>query len=96
MRLTAEARALIKQTVLSETGPNGEVSLFGSRVDDTRRGGDIDLYIQSVGELRPLQRARIKMQLEETLGIPVDVVVWQKGTTPTPFQRIAAARSIPL
>jgi hypothetical protein len=36
------------------------------------------------------------MKLEETLGIPVDVVVWQKGTTPTPFQRIAAARSIRL
>jgi len=96
MRLTPEARALIKQTVLSETGPDGEVSLFGSRVDDTRRGGDIDLYIESEGELRPLQRARIKMQIEEALGIPVDVVVWQKGTTATPFQRIAAARSVPL
>lgn len=44
MRLTAAERAAIEQTFV-EVFQKGEVVLFGSRVDDSKRGGDIDLYI---------------------------------------------------
>lgn len=35
---------MIKKAFL-EVFENGEIYLFGSRVDDTKRGGDIDLYL---------------------------------------------------
>jgi predicted nucleotidyltransferase len=44
MRLTNSERELIKKAFL-ESFQDGKMYLFGSRVDDTKRGGDIDLYI---------------------------------------------------
>jgi predicted nucleotidyltransferase len=85
---------MIKQTVLRETGQGAAVYLFGSRLDDHRRGGDVDLYIEGDRPLFPLQRARVKLQLEAMLGLPVDIVFYQKGSTATAFQRIAAAKSV--
>ena len=44
MRLQRAEREAIKET-FTEVFGEGEVYLFGSRADDTRRGGDIDLYL---------------------------------------------------
>ncbi|WP_438873993.1 hypothetical protein [Thiohalocapsa halophila] len=41
MRLTAHQQQVIKQAAQDAFGPDVRVDLFGSRVDDTRRGGDI-------------------------------------------------------
>lgn len=47
MRLTPAQVDTIRETARRCFGPDAEVWLFGSRVDDTRRGGDIDLYIET-------------------------------------------------
>jgi len=44
MRLLENEIKAIKQTFL-EVFKQGNIFLFGSRVDDTLKGGDIDLYI---------------------------------------------------
>ncbi|OYU90857.1 MAG: hypothetical protein CFE29_08540 [Bradyrhizobiaceae bacterium PARB1] len=46
MRLTNEDIGSIKACAEKHFGANCVVRLFGSRVDDTRRGGDIDLHIE--------------------------------------------------
>lgn len=44
MRLNDFEHKMIKRAFL-ETFEEGDIFLFGSRVDDTKRGGDIDLYL---------------------------------------------------
>ena len=46
MRLDDKTREIIKSEVASQLGGGAIVRLFGSRVDDTQRGGDIDLLIE--------------------------------------------------
>lgn len=74
MRLdSVELRALRKAT----ENINGNIFLFGSRVDDTKKGGDIDLLIFSQDNAFHLsQQVSIKffMECEEK----IDVVVMDK------------------
>ncbi len=46
MRLTDNDKRAIKEAFF-EIFEDGKIYLFGSRADDTKRGGDIDLYIPS-------------------------------------------------
>jgi len=45
MRLSQQYHSVIKKSANEIFGNRAEIFLFGSRVDDTRKGGDIDLYI---------------------------------------------------
>lgn len=47
MRLTPDQIASIKQTAHAVLGEDASVTLFGSRADDGRRGGDIDLLFET-------------------------------------------------
>lgn len=46
MRITVEEKAAIIDSIL-KFDQDAEIFLFGSRVDDTGRGGDIDILIKS-------------------------------------------------
>ncbi len=50
MRLSSESRAVIKRAAEASFGGGAVVRLFGSRVDDTKRGGDIDVLIETTLE----------------------------------------------
>jgi predicted nucleotidyltransferase len=47
MRLSALQRQVLTQTARECFDPDVRVRLFGSRMDDTRKGGDIDLLIET-------------------------------------------------
>lgn len=47
MRLNDKIREIIKTGVANFRGPDAIVRLFGSRVNDSQRGGDIDLLVES-------------------------------------------------
>jgi len=47
MRLTSEQIQVIKETAYSVLGEDSRVILFGSRVDDAKKGGDIDLLFET-------------------------------------------------
>ena len=60
MRLTDQQRAIIRATVAETFGAGAEVWLFGSRVDDSKRGGDIDLLIETdQSDLNAIMRSEI-------------------------------------
>lgn len=46
MRLLPEQQRLIKQIALELAGAEALVMIFGSRVEDTARGGDLDVFIE--------------------------------------------------
>ncbi len=45
MRVSQKEIQIIKDTIYKYFSNNVEIFLFGSRVDDNKKGGDIDLYI---------------------------------------------------
>jgi predicted nucleotidyltransferase len=62
MRLTAQQQDSIRATVAETFGSDATVRLFGSRVDDTRRGGDIDLLVSTMqSDVATLMRAEIAL-----------------------------------
>ena len=71
MRLTPAQIDTIKSTTQAVLGEGAQVSLFGSRTDDSRRGGDIDLYIKAPDIQAPYQLdAKIKLliKLKQRMG----------------------------
>lgn len=79
MRLTSQAQAAIIQTFQNFFSAEDHIWLFGSRVDDTKRGGDIDLYIETQeNDTRKLRDQKIKflVNLEKKIGEQkIDVVI---------------------
>ena len=96
MRITPEQVSIIIQTTRSIAGQDANVWLYGSRVDDTRRGGDVDLLIESAPAAGFLERARIKYRLEQILQLPVDVLTTSLDGQDSPFVSIARANAINL
>jgi len=69
MRLSKEYIGVIKN-YFKEFFKEGEIYLFGSRIDDSKRGGDIDLYLvvkehQNLFEKKIKFLSRIKRELGE-------------------------------
>lgn len=60
MRLSDQQRSIIRTTVAETFGAEASVWLFGSRVDDSKLGGDIDLLIETdQDDIDALLRAEI-------------------------------------
>lgn len=94
MRLTPFQRQAIKSAVASEFEPGARIWLFGSRIDDARRGGDIDLMVETC---RPglLQELRCRMRIEEALDLHVDLIA-SLPDDDRPISRIARREGIRL
>jgi predicted nucleotidyltransferase len=85
----------ILQATHQNFGDDANVWLFGSRVDDTRRGGDIDLYVETTQVSTLLSALRCKIALEESLDLPVDLVVKEPGKS-KPIYQIARKTGVQL
>ena len=80
MRITEKDQKAIVKATHQNFGERVEVYLFGSRVDDSKKGGDIDLYIipQQKSSAEQLYNKKIKLlvALELTIGDQkIDVVI---------------------
>lgn len=53
MRLTSKDIAAIAQAAHETFAPGSTIRLFGSRLNDAQRGGDIDLLVESPSPLMP-------------------------------------------
>jgi len=77
MRLKQDEIEYIKKSAMECFGEDVKVYLFGSRIDDSKKGGDIDLYIET-DYTEDILRKKIKMLglLEKGLGEQkIDIIV---------------------
>ena len=99
MRLTPTQKEAIQKAATEVFGAQASVWLFGSRVDDNKRGGDIDLLIQpesAPGHELLLRKIRFLTKLERLLGErKVDVVI-ETPDDQRPIVRIAHEKGIRL
>ncbi len=101
MRLTDLQRAIIRETVAETFGTNANVWLFGSRVDNNQRGGDIDLLIETeltdadaIARAEITFLAKVQMKLGEQ---KIDVLLdYPSRKVHPPIYAIARQTGIPL
>lgn len=67
MRVPEEQLQFLKQAILSRV-KNARVYLFGSRVDDNKKGGDIDILILSEQKLSLKDKTHIRYSFYEKYG----------------------------
>ena len=79
MRLTLDQQSAIRTTVAETFGDEASIWLFCSRVDDNKRGGDIDLLIETKqSDVAAIVRAELAFvkKLQMKLGDQkIDVLV---------------------
>ena len=92
MRLTTEQAQTIRQIINEKAGEGAVVRLFGSRLDDTARGGDVDLLVQLPRAIDnpALLAARLSALLTRALhGRRVDVLLSAPNLKTLPIHAIA-------
>ncbi len=93
MRLEQNQIIILHEIVTSVVGEGVAVRIFGSRLNDDLKGGDLDLLLEAGEKITLLQKARIKTLAEQKLTMPVDIVTLIRGDACTPFQQIAKEHS---
>lgn len=68
MRLTDSEKSAILELADKHFGPDCRVTLFGSRVDDERRGGDIDLFVETTLGSQQAHDARVPFLVDLKRG----------------------------
>jgi len=92
MRLTPRQIDLIKVAAHRALGVRSRIWLFGSRADDTRRGGDIDLLVETDAELSNRAQAICKIYAAIIMALgerKVDVLLKDGRTPDAPIFEIA-------
>ena len=95
MRLSTSQIEIIRDTTHQNFGADASVWLFGSRVDDTKRGGDVDLYVDSTRKNTLLSALRCKIALEDSLDLHVDLIVKEPGKD-KPIYQLAKTQGVQL
>jgi len=99
MRLTPAQIERIRSAVADLVGAQATVRLFGSRLDDSARGGDVDLLVEVVEPLAEpaLLAARIAGRISRLLdGRKVDVVLAAPNLKELPIHHVARREGIVL
>jgi predicted nucleotidyltransferase len=93
MRISGAEKEILVNSI-RQVDRNARIWLFGSRADDTKKGGDIDIAVLST-RIRLPERMLIRRNIVDRLGEQkIDMVVSADGTDP--FFRIAVETGVRL
>jgi predicted nucleotidyltransferase len=101
MRLTQQEIQIIKSSVHEVMGEDANVWLFGSRVDNNKRGGDIDLLVEvdlPEPRVRILKKSQLWAKLQSQLGEQrIDIILAEtKFGKPKLIEQVAREMGIRL
>ena len=95
MRLSAYERESLRAAVHRYL-PDAQVMLYGSRVDDSKRGGDIDILVLTNQDVDFRTRGRIEAAMWEKIGEQrIDILIEKPGQL-SRFGHIVMPQAIPL
>lgn len=97
MRLQADSVETIRRVVRDEAGVYARVRLFGSRLDDAARGGDVDLLVElpETPAHPALLAARVATSVSRAMhGRRVDVLLAAPGLQRLPIHDIAEREGV--
>jgi predicted nucleotidyltransferase len=78
MRITEHQKNVIVEAVIN-IDPNAKIWLFGSRTDDSKKGGDIDIGILSL-KVDVMEEIKIRQKICDKIGEQkIDIVVSKNG-----------------
>jgi len=99
MRLKENDRAQIKKIVFDIAGEEAKVFLFGSRVEDSKAGGDVDLLVQLPGKVDnpALLSAQLSARVSRLMsGRKTDVLLSASNLKDLPIHQLAKKTGIML
>lgn len=99
MRITEEQGAIIRQIATELAGAAAVVTLFGSRADDSKRGGDVDLLVElpEAVENPAWLAAQLSAKISRTMaGRSVDVLLSAPNLMKLPIHEVAKSTGVPL
>lgn len=88
MRLLPKEIQAIRQ-VLLDADPQGRIYLFGSRMDDEKRGGDIDIFFEPSKNLGLKKQLGLEYRLTTLCETKVDLLLKNPAQDEKPIFGIA-------
>jgi len=97
MRISQAQAEMIRKLVKDKLGEASEVWLFGSRVDDTQRGGDIDLYVEAPQVCDLSTKLSLMSEIQRSVGLrKVDLIIRTDSNPERPIDATAKAEGVRL
>ncbi|WP_319559814.1 nucleotidyltransferase domain-containing protein [Marispirochaeta sp.] len=97
MRITVREQEAIRETAFEIFGDTSKVILFGSRADDAKKGGDIDLMIETEETSSNALSKKIPflVKLKQKIGDrKIDVVIRAADSGAQPIYKIARSEGV--
>jgi predicted nucleotidyltransferase len=97
MRLTLSQIEMIRHTAQAVFGDFARVTLFGSRIDDKAKGGDVDLMVEvpHIVDEPALSGAKVASRVSRAMyGRKVDVILKAPNLKIQPIHEIAIRNGV--
>jgi predicted nucleotidyltransferase len=95
MRLSEYERTSIREAVTNFI-PDAKILLYGSRTDDAKRGGDIDILILTDHEVDMRTRLKMEARMWKKIGEQKIDVIIEKPESLSLFGEIVFPNALPL
>ena len=99
MRISPQERASIRQATEEVAGAGARALLFGSRVHDDIKGGDLDLLVELPAQAHDALglSVRIAARIQRQIGLrKIDVLIADPATPDSALLRQARLHAVPV